>query len=532
MNKFRLLSLILVLCFVSALALTACEDTTVQTNQSNAGNDDLNASKDANGDVSYGEFQDSTGKYVGSTSGTDYSGKTITFLTCSVNATYESEILYNPYADDSKKTYVDGTNVTMPEVLNNSLKTRSDLVEAQLGITIEEIKVLDGPRPGGGMSKAIKEGNLSFTDEYQIVVPCLYDGAALSINNMFYNLYDIDTLQLDAPWWNQAFNESMTYAGQLYFTIGDLGIGNKSSTAALYVNVDLWTKNGLTEKFGGTPYDLVREGKWTVDTVFEAASLISRDVDGSNTIDYKDEFGWGGQLDDMWSIFYGSGERIAKADANGYPALSMYSERSAKLMETLQEFVQNDSYYISANDYFGVVKWPSVLVQEAFTSGRALFYNGNVGTVIELGVMEEHFGMMPIPKADEIQEEYYSLVNPWSSTCFAIPVCVPESQLQMVSDVLNVMGAESMNVVSPNYKEILEYMKIRDDDSVDMLNNYILPNRGCDIGLAFKWGGLDTLLHDMASATVGTFASAYQNKESLAQNQLNATLEFFKDNEK
>ncbi|MBR5780206.1 MAG: hypothetical protein IKY21_06270 [Clostridia bacterium] len=532
MNKFRLLSLILVLCFVSALALTACDDTTVQMNQSNAGTDDPNASADTSTDVSYGEFQDSTGKYVGSTSGTSYSGKTITFLTCSVNSTYESEILYNPYADESKKTYVDGTTVTMPEVLNDSLKRRAELVEEKLGITIEELKVLDGPRPGGGMSKAIKEGNLSFTDEYQIVVPCLYDGAALSVNNMFYNLYDITSLQMDAPWWNQAFNESMTYAGQLYFTIGDLGIGNKSSTAALYVNIDLWTKNGLTEKFGANPYDLVRQGKWTVDTVFEAASLISRDVDGSGVIDYKDEFGWGGQLDDMWSIFYGSGERIAKADANGYPALSMYSERSAKLMETLQEFVQSDTYYISANDYFGVVQWPSVLVQEAFTSGRALFYNGNVGTVIELGVMEQHFGMMPIPKADEIQEEYYSLVNPWSSTCFAIPVCVPESQLQMVSDVLNVMGAESMNVVSPNYKEILEYMKIRDDDSVDMLNNYILPNRGCDIGMAFKWGGLDTLLHDMASATVGTFASAYQNKETIAQNQLNATLEFFKDNEK
>jgi hypothetical protein len=102
----------------------------------------------------------------------------------------------------------------------------------------------------------------------------------------------------------------------------------------------------------------------------------------------------------------------------------------------------------------------------------------------------------------------------------------------MVADVLNAMGAGSLNIVSPNYKEILEYMKIRDDDSVDMLNNYILPNRGCDVGMAFKWGGLDILLHDMASANIGTFASAYQQKESLAQSQLANTLAFFKENEK
>ena len=527
MKKLRLLSSLLVLCFVSALALTACDDA---ANESSAATD---SGTDASAEVSYGEFQDSTGRYMATLSGTDYTGKTFTFLTCSVNTTYESEILYNPYADSSQKTYVDGLTATMPVVLNESLKLRTDAVEQILGIKIEEMRVHDtGGRPGGGMAKAIREGNMSATTDYQVVVPCLYDGAMLSTEEMFYNLYDISGLQMNAPWWNQEFNESMTYAGQLYFAIGDIGIVNKSSTAALYVNLDLWNKNGVSDKLGGNPYELVRDGKWTVDTVFEAASLISKDLDNSNTIDYKDEFGWGGQLDDMWSIFYASGERIASADKDGYPTLTMYNERSAKLMEKMQEFVQDKKCYVSANDFFGVVEWPSVLVQEAFTSGRALFYNGNVGTVIELGVMEQHFGMVPVPKADETQDTYYSLVNPWSSTCFAIPTCVPESDLTMVADVLNAMGAGSLNIVSPNYKEILEYMKIRDDDSVDMLNNYILPNRGCDVGMAFKWGGLDVLLHDMASANIGTFASAYQQKESLAQSQLANTLAFFKENEK
>lgn len=525
MKKLRFLSLILVLCFVSALALTACEETGTESS----------AATDSNGDasteVSYGEFQDSTGKYYAAPLGS-YPGKTVTFLTCNVNPTYESEILYNPYADSSKKTYADGSTVSMPEVLNDSLKLRSEVVEQILGVKIEEMKVLDSGRPGGGMIKAIREGNMSATDEYHIVVPCIYDGATLSVESQLYNLLgeEFSDLLIKAPWWNQEFNDSMTYAGQLYFAIGDLGIVNKSSTAALYVNLELWEKNGISEKLGGNPYELVRAGKWTVDNVFEAASLISRDVDSSGAIDYKDEFGWGGQLDDMWSIFYASGERIAQADKDGYPTLTMYNERSAKLMEKLQEFVQNDEYYISANDYFGVVQWPSVLVQEGFTSGRALLYNGSVGTVIELGVMEQHFGMVPVPKADETQNIYYSLVNPWTSTCFAVPTCVPESELKMVIDVLNVMGATSLNVVSPNYKEILEYMKIRDDDSVDMLNNYILPNRGCDVGLAYRWGDLGTLLHNMASAQVGTFASAYQNKETTAQQQLEETIEFFKDN--
>jgi hypothetical protein len=523
MKHIKLFSLLLVLCLACTCLLTACKG--------DNGGDESKEDQSSVGEKN--PYVDGNGRYTGSFE-SKYEGQTITFLTCSVNPTYESEILYNPYADSKKDKYEDGTNVTMPEVLNDNLKYRAEFVEETLGVTVEEVKLHQTQRPGGEMVQTIREGNLSATTDYQIIVPCLYDAANLAVDGQLYNLLGkgFDTFQSEAPWWNQDFNKSMTYGGQLYFTIGDLGIGNKSSTAALYVNIDLWKKLGLVEKFGGTPYDLVREGKWTVDTVFEAAQNLSKDEDNSSVIDYKDSFGWGGQLDDMWSIFYASGERIAQAGADGYPTLTMFNERSAKLMESLQEFVQNKKYYISANDYFGIVQWPTVLVQEAFTSGRAIFYNGNVGTVIELGVMEQHFGIVPVPKADETQDTYYSLVNPWTSTCFAVPTCVVGEELQKTVDVLNVMGAESMNTVSVHYKEILEYMKTRDDDSVDMLNNYILPNRGCDVGLVYKWGALDTLLQTMASQTVGTFASQYDTKKEAAQNALDETVEFFKDNTK
>ncbi len=513
MKHTKLFAMLLIICLVCTLALTACDKDSGEQESSVA---------EQSGATS--PYQNASGKYVGSYSKT-YENETITFLTCSVNPTYESEILYN--------TYEDGTQQTIPEVLNDNLKFRADFVEDTLGITVEEQKVLDTARPGGGMCTHIREGNLSATEDYQIVVPCLYDGATLAVEGHLYNLLgkDFENLQIEAPWWNQDFNANMTYGGQLYFTIGDLGTVNKGATAALYVNLELWEKNGLSEKYGGTPYDLVRDGKWTVDTVFEAVTTFGSDDDNSGVIDYKDTFGWGGQLDDMWSIFYASGEKIAKPDADGYPAITIYNERSAKLMEKLQELVQNKEHYISANDYFGVVQWPSVLVEEGFTDGRALFYNASVGTVINLGVMEQAFGMVPVPKADETQEDYYSLVNPWTSTCFAVPTCVVGEKLTMAIDVLNVMGAESLNTVAPNYQEILEYMKIRDDDSADMLNNYILPNRGCDVGMVFKWGKLDTLLQEMASQNIGTFASNYEAKKDAAQTALEETIEFFKDNE-
>lgn len=517
MKYAKLISLLLLVCIVSALSLSACEmkkdDNSNDASQVQAGT----------------KYQDADGKYIASTSGNTYEGETITFLTCSVNSTYESEILSNIEAYKEE-----GLSQVLPTSVNDDMQERANILEETLGITLEEEKYFSPKRPGGEICEKIRTDVFAGSADYQVVVPCLYDAATLALEDLFVDLRSVSALQIDAPWWNQEFNESMTFSGQLYFTIGDIGLVNKNATAAVYVNLDLWDKYDLSSEnnLGADPYKLVRSGKWTLDAVKEASSVISNDVNQDGKIDYQDEFGWGGQLDDMWSIFFGAGERIASADADGFPTITMYSERSAKLMEKLQEFVQDDKHYVSANDYFSVVQWPTVLVQEAFTSGRAMFYSGGVSTIVELGNMEDRFGILPAPKYDAQQESYHSLVNPWSSTCFAIPTTVRDEDLIMTADALNVLGATSANTVAKNYQEIvIENMKLRDDESVEMLNEYILPNRSVDVGMIYKWGGLDTMLQEMADASVGSFSSKFDALEEAAELALEEDIQFYKDKE-
>ncbi len=510
----------LLLAFVLATALASCEEAGVNESSLSSETEEESISE-----VSRSEYQNEKGEYVGKTSGKRYDGMTITFLTCGETQTYESEIVENI------DTYENGARQTYPQMINDDLRIRAEILERELGLTLEEIQVYSPTRKNGEMFQEVVRGNLSSTQDYQIVVPCLYDGASLAVAGHLYNLLSLDGLQLSAPWWNQEFNESMTYAGQLYFTVGDIGLVNKANTAALFFNYELWDKYGLDEKYGGTPYDLVREGKWTSDLVFEAARAMNDDKNGDGIVDYRDEFGWSGQLDDMWSIFFGSGEKIASADGNGYPTITMYNERSAKVMERLQEFMQSDEH-VSANDYFNVTSSPVDLTRGAFIDGRALFFNDVVGTVARLGDMEQHFGVVPEPKYDVNQADYYSLVNPWGSTCFAIPTSVSKDKLEMVVDALNVLGASSKNTIAKDYQEtVLTYMKTRDDESAEMINDYILPTRACDIGMVYQWGGLDILLQEMAAKTVGTFASEFEKKQSSAETALQNTLDFYKKHE-
>ena len=521
MKFIKPISILLVICTVCSMFLFSCKD-----DKGKPQDESENGSNAAsNEDIPFYDelkkvFKD---EEMPKLSGKTYEGRTVTFLTCGVNAEHESEIVFN--------TYEDGEQCSLPTVINEDIKERAEMLKQILGIEVKENYVFDPRRRNADMANTIRQGNLINTDEFQVVVPCLYDGATLAVDGQLQNLLKVPGLQMDKPWWDQNFNKEMTYGDQLYYTIGDIGIINKNSTAVLYFNYDMWMNLKLEEKYGGTPYELVRNKKWDLDTVAEVTKNISNDLNHDEVIDYKDEFGWGGQLDVMWSIFYGSGERIASADSEGYPMLTIYNERSAKVMEKLQEFVQDKKSYISANDYFGVVQWPSVLVEQAFMEGRCMFYNGALGTVMGLGNMEQHFGIVPVPMSTSDQDNYNSLVNPWTTTCFAIPACVQGDDLTMTVDALNFLGAMSNITVADSYYEIaIKNMKTRDDESVEMIDKYILPSRGCDVGLVFAWGGFDELLHTMASNPVGTFASEVESKMEMAQDALDETIEFFKDN--
>jgi len=514
MKYARFLSVVLLLCIVSTLALTACDK-----------DDEVSAALTTDADYKI--------------SGTFYKDKTFTFLTNSVNDKYESEILSNTtaYAEENLEQ-------VLPTSVNEDMAERANVLEEVLGLKLEEIKYFSPKRPNGEICDKVRTDVLAGSTDYQVVVPCLFDAASLALEDLFVNLYDVHgttkddkewSLQIDADWWNQEFNKTMTFADQLYFSIGDLGLVNKNSTAAVYVNMKLWDTYSLTEKLGGTPYDLVREGKWTLDKAYEAASFMSNDDNRDNKIDYKDTFGWGGQLDDMWHFFYGAGATIADIGADGMPTLTMKTERNAKLIKKMQEFVQDDDHYISANDYFDTegVQWPSVLVLEAFTSGRAMFYSGTVSTIINLRNMEDKFAILPVPKYEEKQESYHSLINPWSSTCFAIPTTVTGDELMMTADALNVLCAISQDTVAKNYQEIvIEGRSLRDEDSIDMLNNYIIANYGVDMGLVYKWGGLDGLLQTMESKPVDTFISQYDTVHNMAWNALMTDMKYYQSKAK
>ena len=113
-----------------------------------------------------------------------------------------------------------------------------------------------------------------------------------------------------------------------------------------------------------------------------------------------------------------------------------------------------------------------------FKNDQTLFYNECMGNVQKLRTMDTDFGIIPSPKYNEEQEEYYHLGgNPYF---MQVPVTQPD--FERTGIIMEALSYESMKVVPSAFYDIMLNGKIaRDNESSKMLDivfgslSYYLP---------------------------------------------------------
>jgi hypothetical protein len=127
-----------------------------------------------------------------------------------------------------------------------------------------------------------------------------------------------------------------------------------------------------------------------------------------------------------------------------------------------------------------------------FYSGNALFTSFGVGRITspEMVNMEDDFGILPVPKWDEDQQEYYTNIDNQSSDVICVLKTVRDTEL--VGAVIEAMSAASYELVVPLYCEsVLELRGARDPESSEMLR-MILGTRVMDWETLYGSGGWTT----------------------------------------
>jgi len=386
--------------------------------------------------------------------------------------------------------------------INDGVYQRNKKVEERYNIAITNIP---DSAVGTKASRSIKSGS----DDYDLIVIGLRDGQEnLTSSGYLLDLHSMPYVDLSKPWWDQKAVEQLSINNKLFATSCDLTIRDKDAIIILMFSKTL-AKNYELEDL----YQLVASGKWTFSKMLDMIKAVSSDINGDGVMDDKDQYGLLTEYVNSLFMFNAAGEYISKLNADKVSEITLHNERSAAVCEKIIEICGNKNYAVNAEDMTSKYAdiWDGFQIS-MFSEDRALFYHAGMNRVTLLRTMENDFGIIPPPKYDENQANYYVVVDPWCTSTVSVPITVEDKERTGL--ILETLAYESRYILLPAYYEInLKTKFARDEESREMID-IILTNRLYDLGEIYNWGNVGVFFEDISRGK-GSSLAAYWEKNGL-----------------
>jgi len=279
------------------------------------------------------------------------------------------------------------------------------------------------------------------------------------------NLLDYDELQFSEPWWMQETVNSAMIGNNEYcfFTQSYLALNAFDLSWCVFFNDNMLGDYGLEK-----PYQLVRDGKWTIDKLREYAKA-GASLNGDDSYVWDDNgnsvYGFTGYQNCIIAHIIGAGGEFCVKDSNGLPVLNVESQKIADICEKLADFYGTEGeFYQGLSGSFDTAG--SYLT--AFYTRRALFIAAEVKASVEMRGFDDTFGLVPTPKYDESQENYRSFTH-YNSPLLTIPVT--SKYANDTAALLDEMSYMSYKDILPiYYNETVSQKGLRDEESIEMLD--------------------------------------------------------------
>jgi len=313
---------------------------------------------------------------------------------------------------------------------------------------------------------------------------------------LLHNTAKLPYIDLDKPWWDPAVS-ALSVGGKNFVLGGDMLLSDKAATSAILFNKALIQDYGLEK-----PFNLVKEGKWTMDKFSEYIIHASTDLNGDGKMTpFDDRFGLVCFDDTLHSLFVSGDGTLAGKDADDLPFMDFVSIDGLNVLDKVMGIMYNKNFVLNAQN---IDEYNS-----AFEEYRALFMAGTLKDVERFRRMEPDFGILPLPKFDETQERYRSAVSPVTGALLGVPIIADNAGRTGI--ILEAMAAESRYMLLPAYYENLLMTKFyRDEESAEMLD-IIFDNKIYDPGAVYNFGDLYSKFIDLASASNKNVVSFYDS---------------------
>ena len=392
----------------------------------------------------------------------DYGGYEVTFLS----------------SEETKSIELDEETDDISDVVNEAYWRRNRSLEERLNV-----KLVLGEKTGyGGFNSAATQAVTAGSDEYDLFCAHTRFNVSLAASGQVIKLNEhgvTDIVNVNAPYWSQLFIENINYKDNIYWLTGDMTHNFIAYIYAMFVNATVWNDFYPGESI----YDIVLEGKWTLDQMSAMCENVYRDLNGNAQVDLNDSFGVimqkGHVLNGM--VFANGVEYTGRDDAGEYMVI-LGNEHTVDVFDKLHNIFYNTNYGI-------------MLENAAFDNGsinmlnedRVLFcpntFNMAGNEIIRN--MESDFMIIPLPKFDEEQENYR--VNQYDGVpLYGCPTTLAEDKIDMIATVLEATCSMTSQTVIPAYYDLALKNKYSRDAETAKMIDLIHDNITADF--CFYWG--------------------------------------------
>ena len=364
-------------------------------------------------------------------------------------------------------------------VIEQACYTRNLRVEDRLGVNLQFIPAEGHGNAAQSFLAKVQTAMLGGEEtRYDLISVYNQTAGMIATSGLSVNLYDVDYLNFQKPWWPRSVTESFTVGNKLYFASGDISEAFLAEMIAVLYNKDILGDVDL--------YGLVNSGEWTLEKMLELSKDRYADLDNSDSKNFQDRYGtvipWDSYFD---AFFYGSDLIVVDSDESGrlHVSPTYVGERSDDLAEMMKTF-----FYQSNDGLIG----NSESIINLFAKGNSVFMV-SPGAMI-LGTQSMHdttmdYGIVPMPKYDADQKEYKTTISNLYSIFEIFAGCNRE-QANRAGAVMECMASEGYRTISPAVFEVC--LKIRYANDLDSGKMYDLIREGVvfDIGRVFSMAAL------------------------------------------
>ncbi len=398
------------------------------------------------------------------------------------------------------------------DLLDDSIYERNKVIEGDFGIKIVAVE-------GGGYDNVNNTLNLQATsnlDEFDMYIGHKYSYNSSVLNGSCYNLATIDTMDLYQAWWDQGCRENLTINDGTYVMVGDINPSSMVISSCFVFNKRMMSEMSLSVD---ELNELATNGGWTLAKLSEYTKDVTVDLNGDGTIEYtSDRYGltsW--KMDVPYSLFYGAGGQYISL-VDGVPEMTYTNEQITSIYEKMFDaMVTQKAYMVTDVNLYETC-------YDVFTEGRALFCDATLNKVnVFISEMKDPYGILPVPKYDEHQEEYLSFVNGATSW---IMIGRTEKTVDRVGTIIEAMATYNYDNITPKLFEVVTKLQAAQDPVSASMVDYIIRNRIYDLAY-FLDLSLSTMVPSCLEAGKIEIASQLKSNGRASQRKLEDILKSF-----